>query len=96
METERVNVTESQIIEAIREAIRNALTAGGTEGAAVTAEELAQATGRGILSVRRALKGLIEAGTMEATRVRRLTIDGRPTRIPAYRLREPPEQRNAD
>lgn len=80
---ERVRVTESDLLEALRDAFASA---EASEDALTTAD-LVEACGRGEETVRKALRALERKGQLEVVRVRRRRLDGQIQVYPAYRLR---------
>lgn len=84
MESSRIAITDTDILEALREALEVPNT--DPEGA-YTAHELAAKSGIGIGETRVKLKELIDARLVESVRVRRIAIDGRRAIVPAYRTR---------
>jgi hypothetical protein len=55
---------------------------------AATADELAAATGRSLVAMRRALRRAIDAGRVECIRRPYTRIDGARVTVPAYRVRK--------
>lgn len=80
-----IRITENELVDALLAAIRPEDTSD--ERGAMTVKELADATGRADLFVRRNIKALLGAGKMEVVKVRRPAIDGSLRVLPAYRLK---------
>lgn len=78
-----MNITESELLDAIREAARD--NSSDPQGA-MTVVELADAMNLDVRIARKHVATLLRSGSMECVRVRRPSIDGRIIPIPAYRL----------
>ena len=77
-----VNITTDELLLAIQQALGSA----NDEGARTVAE-ICEKTGRGATKIRQTLGEMARAGRLEVVRVRRPSIDGRSSSVPAYRLR---------
>lgn len=78
-----ISVTESELIEALRQA---SAAAPDPDGAVVT-QDIVRAMGKGERFVRTILRDLIAQGVVEMVKVRRPAIDGRVIPQPAYRVK---------
>lgn len=79
---DRVTLTETEIMEALREALE------GSQGPddARTVAELQEATGWHVNRVRQGVKAMLAAGEAECVRVYRPGMDGRRAQVPGYRF----------
>lgn len=84
MEARSVNLSEAELLDALREAFDK--TEDHPDGAYTTVE-LAEMMGCNTVTMQRRLKRLIEAGEAECIRIRRTAIDGRMAVVPAYRVK---------
>jgi predicted ArsR family transcriptional regulator len=78
---ETLNLTESQLLEALREAM-----GAQPDQSSVTTTELMERFGLSEGTVRRRLKPLIRSGKLVATRKVVTDMAGRPQPVPAYKL----------
>ena len=79
----RVSVTESELLEAVREAIAGRPETGDD---AFSVDELSEALSCHPATARKAIKGLMASQRAEAVRVKRRAMDGRLANVVAYRL----------
>lgn len=79
----RVAVSESEILDAIREALTEI---GDQPDDAFTTTELVEQTGKGPAGVRAAIRELVKKGDATCVWVQRTAMDGRRARVPAYRI----------
>jgi hypothetical protein len=86
METGSVKPTETELLDALREAFARV---EDTPDGVFTTQDLVQMTGRGEEKVRAQIRQLMGAGEAECIHVYRTAMDGRRTRVPAYRLKGP-------
>lgn len=82
--SDRLTITEGDILEALREALEQGTDAPDD---AYTANELAEATGVHIRKTRAILTEILKRGEAEVVKVRRTGMDGRNSLVPAYRMR---------
>ncbi|NIR76801.1 MAG: hypothetical protein GWN53_17380 [Gammaproteobacteria bacterium] len=87
---DRIEVTESELLEALQEATDAEPDWGPSD--AHTVRELAAAMDVDRSVVRRKLRPLIFDGQAEAVKVRRPAMDGSLRKVPAYRLLGEPGQ----
>lgn len=80
---ERIELTESDLIEALLAAQAPDAQGGG----ALSVRELMTQTGLSEKGVRKRLWKLLDAGRLECQLVGKPTLDGRTQKVPAYRLR---------
>lgn len=78
---DRIEMTETQVLEALREALQADDAADG-----FTTRELAELTGWGQGKVRNALRKMRREGTIVPVRVPRETLAGIVQPVPGYRL----------
>jgi predicted transcriptional regulator len=79
-----MNITQNELLEAIRAAMETA--PDGTEG--FTVGEIAEAIGRPHETARNVIKGMLKNGTAEVVKIRRTRMDGAPTTVSGYRLKK--------
>lgn len=77
-----MKITQSDIIDALRSAL-----ASPSDGEASTVNEIRAATGQSEERVRDYLHAMNKQGRLDVLRVRRPTLDGRNTIVPAYRIK---------
>ena len=82
----RITVTDSDLLEALREAIER--RGEDSPDDAFSVDELSDAMGCHPATARKAIKRMIGAGTVEPVRVKRRAMDGRLANVVAYRLRD--------
>lgn len=82
----RLNVTDSELLEALREAIER--RGEDSPDDAFSVEELSGAMECHPATARKAIKRLIAAERVEPVRVKRRAMDGRLANVVAYRLRD--------
>lgn len=80
---DRIEVTHAELVAALAEAANVTDDGGG----AMTSSELSRATGRGEKWLRDHIRSLLAEDRAEVVFVQRRDIAGRPTRVPAYRLK---------
>jgi hypothetical protein len=83
---ERIELTERDLIEAV---LASAEAQGAAQGALTTAE-LAEQAGMSYTLTLAKLHRLQKEGRLEVVRMRRQSLDGRTTWVPAYRLKGEP------
>lgn len=77
-----MTVTQDDLLDALRNALLKPM-----EGNGVTVGELQETTGYSYERIRKALRVLSVAGRLEVSRVTRMDIAGRPSSVPAYRIK---------
>lgn len=77
-------MTENDLLEALRDALK--APTERPEGAH-TVREIRAITGQAAETVCDALRRMIESGAVECVQVPQMRIDGRKTRVPAYRVK---------
>ncbi len=80
---DKVNLSMSEVLEALRGAVRRV----EVDDAAFTTEELADALGVHVRTVQYAIKALHKAGKLECVRKVKSTITGAQRPVPAYRIK---------
>lgn len=80
-----MNITQDDILEALRAAVAQQATHDGPAG--VTGPECAKAWGLSPLTARQKLRGLLDAGLAEVVTVNRVRMDGIANRVKGYRLK---------
>ena len=83
--TTRVHVSDSELLEALREALER--RGEDSPDDAFSVVELAEELGCHEATARKAIKRLIDGGKVEPVRVKRRAMDGRLASVVAYRLR---------
>ena len=78
-------VTEAELLQALQDALQQALTNPDADGA-LTVHELEDALGWDVAKVRKTLRTLKNGGHLKSVKVRRVAIDDSVRVVPAYRL----------
>jgi Asp/Glu/hydantoin racemase len=81
-----MKVTQDDLLDALRDALAKPVNGDGT-----TAGEMADAIGRPVAVIRKALRAVASEGRLEVVMVTRSDLTGRQQTVPAYRIKPKPK-----